>query len=111
MTVPRRQRAYDPSACGGDEKGVGWTALAKRRLLQCEETNGLSTVAAPARRSRMVEMEKAERDYEFLRQCFCEVLHEIGESEVAQVLSPAAEAGAAIHSQAAAQAQSIAFQL
>ena len=59
----------------------------------------------------MVEMEKAERDYEFLRGCFCEVLHEVGESEVAQVLSPAAGAGVAIHSQAAAQAQSIAFQL
>ena len=54
-------------------------------------------------------MEKAERDYEFLRECFCEVLHEIGQSEVAQVLSAAA--GAAIHSQAAAQAQSIAFTL
>ncbi len=61
-------------------------------------------VAALARRSAMVEMEKAERDYEFLRECFCEVLHEIGESEVAQVLSPAAGAGVAIHSQAAAQA-------
>lgn len=59
----------------------------------------------------MVEMEKAERDYEFLRECFCEVLHEIGESEVAHVLLPAAGAGAAVHSQAAAQAQSIAFQL
>jgi phosphoenolpyruvate carboxylase len=59
----------------------------------------------------MVEMEKAERDYEFLRQCFCEVLQEVGESEVAQVISPAAGARAAIHSQAAAQAQSIAFQL
>ncbi len=59
----------------------------------------------------MVEMEKAERDYEFLRQCFCEVLQEIGESEVAEVVSSAAGAGAAIHSQAAAQAQSIAFQL
>jgi phosphoenolpyruvate carboxylase len=59
----------------------------------------------------MVEMDKAERDHEFLRQCFCEVLHEIGESEVAQVLSSAAGAGAAIESQAAARAQSIAFQL
>src|SRR3954469_7595909 len=68
-------------------------------------------VAAPARRSGMVEMEKAERDYTFLRECFCEVLHEIGESEVAQVLSPAAGTGAAIRSQAAAQAQSIAFTL
>src|SRR4051812_13383820 len=68
-------------------------------------------VAAPARRSGMVEMEKAERDYEFLRECFCEVLHEIGESEVAEVLSPAAGAGDLVHSQAAAQAQSIAFQL
>lgn len=56
-------------------------------------------------------MEKAERDYEFLRECFCEVLHEVGESGVAQVLSPAPGAGVAIHSQAAAQAQSIAFQL
>ena len=59
----------------------------------------------------MVEMEKAERDYEFLRQCFCEVLHELGQSEVADVLSPAGEAPAAVQSQAAAQAQSIAFQL
>ena len=59
----------------------------------------------------MVEMEKAERDYEFLRECFCEVLHEIGESEVAQVVSAAAGAGVGIHSQAAAQAQSIAFTL
>jgi phosphoenolpyruvate carboxylase len=59
----------------------------------------------------MVEMEKAERDYEFLRQCFYEVLQEVGESDVAQVLSPTGESGAAIHSQAAAQAQSIAFQL
>lgn len=59
----------------------------------------------------MVEMEKAEGDYEFLRECFCEVLHEVGESEVAQMLSPAAGAVAAVHSQAAAQAQSIAFQL
>src|SRR5947199_8467495 len=71
----------------------------------------ISNVAAPARRSHMVEMEKAERDYEFLRECFCEVLHEVGESEVAQVLSPAAGARAVIHSQAAAQAQSIAFTL
>ncbi|HEX8679297.1 MAG TPA: phosphoenolpyruvate carboxylase, partial [Chthoniobacterales bacterium] len=56
-------------------------------------------------------MDKAERDYEFLRECFCEVLRDVGEIEVAQVLSPAAGPGAAIHSQAAAQAQSIAFQL
>ncbi|HVF70080.1 MAG TPA: phosphoenolpyruvate carboxylase [Chthoniobacterales bacterium] len=56
-------------------------------------------------------MDKAERDYAFLRECFCEVLHEIGESEVAAVLSPVAGAGAAIHSQTAAQAQSIAFTL
>ena len=59
----------------------------------------------------MEEMEKAERDYEFLRQCFCEVLREVGESEVAEMLSPAAGTGAGVHSQAAAQAQSIAFQL
>jgi phosphoenolpyruvate carboxylase len=59
----------------------------------------------------MSEMEKAERDYEFLRQCFCEVLQEIGESDVAEVVSRNGGAGAAIHSQAAAQAQSIAFQL
>ncbi|HSH40379.1 MAG TPA: hypothetical protein VK993_16520 [Chthoniobacterales bacterium] len=54
-------------------------------------------------------MEKAEGDYEFLRECFCEVLREIGESQVAQVLSPAPGTRAAVHSQAAAQAQSIAF--
>jgi phosphoenolpyruvate carboxylase len=59
----------------------------------------------------MVEMDKAERDYAFLRECFCEVLHEIGESDVAAVLSPAGDARGAIHSQAAAQAQSIAFTL
>lgn len=59
----------------------------------------------------MVEMEKAERDYEFLRQCFCEVLQDVGEGEVADVLSATAGARAAIHSQAAARAQSIAFQL
>ena len=56
-------------------------------------------------------MEKAERDYEFLRQCFCEVLHELGQSDVANVLAPAGESPAAVQSQAAAQALSIAFQL
>ena len=59
----------------------------------------------------MVEMEKAERDYEFLRQCFCEVLREIDEGDVAAVVAAAGESGATIHSQAAAQAQSIAFTL
>jgi phosphoenolpyruvate carboxylase len=59
----------------------------------------------------MVEMEKAERDYGFLRDCFYEVLHDVGETEVAQVLSPAVGTQGAIRSQAAAQAQSIAFQL
>jgi phosphoenolpyruvate carboxylase len=59
----------------------------------------------------MEEMEKAERDYEFLRQCFCEVLHELGQSDVADVLAPAGAAPAAVQSQAAAQALSIAFQL
>ena len=59
----------------------------------------------------MEEMEKAERDYELLRQCFCEVLRELGQSEVADVLSPVGIAPAAVQSQAAAQAQSIAFQL
>lgn len=59
----------------------------------------------------MVEMEKAERDYEFLRECFREVLQEIGERDVANVLASPGETGAAIHSQAAAQAQSIAFTL
>jgi hypothetical protein len=44
----------------------------------------------------MVEMEKAERDYEFLRECFSEVLQEIGESEVAAVVSSPGGAGGAI---------------
>ncbi len=59
----------------------------------------------------MKEMDKAGRDYEFLRQCFSEVLEELGESEVARVLSPAANAQSIGQTQAAAQAQSIAFQL
>jgi phosphoenolpyruvate carboxylase len=59
----------------------------------------------------MIEMDKVERDYEFLRQCFAEVLEELGEAEVARVLSPAHDAHQALPTQAAAQAQSIAFQL
>ena len=59
----------------------------------------------------MIEMDKAERDYEFLRQCFAEVLEELGEGEVARVLSPGVSAQSIRPTQAAAQAQSIAFQL
>src|SRR4051794_22231306 len=59
----------------------------------------------------MVEMDKAERDYDFLRQCFVEVLNELGEEEVARVLSPGDDHAAVVQSQAAAQALSIAFQL
>ena len=56
-------------------------------------------------------MDKAERDYEFLRQCFCEVLQELGEGAVARLLSGTDTRGDAVQTQAAAQAQSIAFQL
>ena len=59
----------------------------------------------------MVEMDKAERDYEFLRQCFREVLEELGEGEVARFLSPAELPPDVTQTQAGAQAQSIAFQL
>jgi len=64
-----------------------------------------------ASRSGMIEMDKAERDFQFLRDCFCEVLTELGEGEVARVLSPAEGAGTSLSTQAGAQAQSIAFQL
>ena len=56
-------------------------------------------------------MDKAERDFEFLRQCFCEVLEELGEGAVARLLSPANGGSSSLSTQAGAQAQSIAFQL
>src|SRR5581483_8460075 len=59
----------------------------------------------------MIEMDKVGRDYEFLRQCFAEVLEELGEGDVARVLSPGVNAQSVRPTQAAAQAQSIAFQL
>ena len=59
----------------------------------------------------MIEMDKAERDYEFLRRCFAEVLEELGESEVARVLLPGEGSPEIVQTQATAQAQSIAFQL
>ena len=59
----------------------------------------------------MIEMDKAERDFEFLRQCFCEVLEELGEGAVARLLSPANGESSSLSTQAGAQAQSIAFQL
>lgn len=59
----------------------------------------------------MIEMDKAERDFEFLRQCFCEVLEELGEGAVARLLVPADGANSTLSTQAGAQAQSIAFQL
>ena len=60
----------------------------------------------------MIEMDKAERDYQFLLQCFGEVLDELGEAEVARALSLRGDVPeATVHTQAAAQAQSIAFQL